>query len=321
MSIHEGYKGCQSGELISVKHAFPENTSKRLVRTRSPVEHHNRRFDAGHNGNSHTQRLGIGPAAESDSLEWAGSQEIGNDQLTESNIEDIVDHKQAPDPVQDFERDSPIFDFSEWVDRDGAEDTAQFFPLGGDAPPGGMTSPSHGETLDACQHRVMPQTSNLRSLAPRNNQQLATPPVQFTGSQQTAQRTSAPVIPPICHLLTLDEEISRRIDKPYAPQLRCLFNYLGSTQSIITFKRALCDLRGRECGYNLVLEGARSDADHLRIVKRLRSNSAANSLLMIFHTVRLFQDDVDDLVCRRGSFVIQTQRVLVDQEGRLQETR
>lgn len=153
----------------------------------------------------------------------------------------------------------------------------------------------------------MPQTSNLSSLAPRNNQQLAIPPVQFTGSQQTAQCTPRPEVPPACHILSLAQEIGRNIDEPHAQQLQCLFNYLGSTQSIIAFKRALCDLRERKRGDNLVLEGARSDVDHLRIVKRLRSNSAANSLLMICHTVRLFQDDTDDLVRQRGSFMIQTQ--------------
>ena len=116
-----------------------------------------------------------------------------------------------------------------------------------------------------------------------------------------------PVIPPTCHILSLDEEIGRTINESYTSQLRCLFNYLGSSQSIIAFKRALCDLRRRKCEDSLVLKGARSDADHLRIVKRLRENTAADSLLMICHTVRLFHDDTDNLIRCPGSFVIQTQ--------------
>jgi hypothetical protein len=154
---------------------------------------------------------------------------------------------------------------------------------------------------------MLPQNSNLRSLAPRSNQQLATPPIQLIGAQQTVRRMPGPVIPPTHHMWSLDEEIGRSIDKAYVPQLRSLFNYLGSTQSVIAFKRALCDLRGRKCGDHLVLKGARSDADHLRIVKRLRGNSAADSLLTICHTVKLFQDDTDDLVRLPGSFVMQTQ--------------
>jgi hypothetical protein len=166
---------------------------------------------------------------------------------------------------------------------------------------------SRSGTRNPVQHHARPQNWNPRSLVPRSNQQLVTPPIQFTGTPQTVQRMPRPVIPPTCHILSLNEEIGRTINEPYASQLRYLFNYLGSTQSILAFKRALCDLRGRKCGDNLVLKGAQSDADHLRIVKRLRENTAADSLLTICHTVRLFQNDTDDLIRRSGSFVIQTQ--------------
>lgn len=208
--------------------------------------------------------------------------------------------------MQHVEQDSPILDFSEWIDLDEAANDAQFSSVDGDIAPDEITSPFRDEDLDVYQYRVPSQTSNFRSLAPWNNEQLTTAPVQFTGSQQIARCTPGPTIPPTFRIFSLDEEISKRIDGPYGPQLRCLFRHLGSTQSIICFKRALCDLRGREYGDNLVLKGARSDADHLRIVKRLREKSAADSLLTMCHTVKLFQDDADDLVRRQGSFVVQT---------------
>lgn len=206
-----------------------------------------------------------------------------------------------------MQQESPIFDFSEWINFDGAEDLAQHGQLDGDTAPGEITFPSRDETSHACRYHVLPRNSDLRSLAPRSNQELATPPTQFTPAQQTVRRTPEPVIPPIRYAFSLDEEISRSIEEPYALQLRYLFNYLGSIQSIVAFKRALCDLRERNCGDNIVLKGARSDVDHLRIVKRLRENSAADSLLAICHTVRLFEDDRDNLVRVPGSFVIQTQ--------------
>lgn len=208
--------------------------------------------------------------------------------------------------MQRVEQGSPVLDFSEWIDFDGAVNDAQFFSVDGDAAPDEVTFPLREENLDFYQHLVPPQTSSLRSLAPWNHQQLAIAPVQFTGSQQIARGTPRPMIPPTFRIFSLDEEISKRIDGPYVPQLRCLFGHLGSTQSIICFKRALCDLRGRESGDSLVLRGAKSDADHLRIVRRLREKSAADSLLTMCHTVRLFQDDADDLVRRQGSFVVQT---------------
>lgn len=207
--------------------------------------------------------------------------------------------------MQDVEQESPIFDWSDWIHLDGAEYTAPSVPLERDAAPSEITS-SQDEIFYACQHHVLPQNPNLHSLAPRSDHQLATPPTHFTQAQQTVRYTPEPVIPPIRYVSSLDEKISRNIDEPYASQLRCLFNYLGSIQSIIAFKRALCDLRGRKCGDNIVLMGARSDLDHLRIVKRLRETSAADSLLAICHTVRLFEEDRDNLVRVPGSFVIQT---------------
>ena len=209
--------------------------------------------------------------------------------------------------MQGVEQDSPIFDFSEWIDLDEAEGITQHQPLDGNTALSETTPSSRSEFLNPVQHHVLPRDSNLRSLVPRTDQQLATPPIHFTGEQQTARRMPTPVIPPTCHILSLDEEIGRTINESYTSQLRCLFNYLGSSQSIIAFKRALCDLRRRKCEDSLVLKGARSDADHLRIVKRLRENTAADSLLMICHTVRLFHDDTDNLIRCPGSFVIQTQ--------------
>lgn len=209
--------------------------------------------------------------------------------------------------MQNVEQDSPIFDLSEWINLDGGEDIAQDFPLDGDTTPGEITSPSRSEILEPVQHHVLPHNPNLRSLAPRDNQQLTTPPTQFTGAQQTVRHTPGPCIPPTRHMLSLHEEIGRTINELYVPQLRCLFKYLGSSRSIIAFKRALRDLRGRRCGDDLMLKGAQSDADHLRIVKRLRENSAADSLLTMCHTVRLFQEDTADLVHLPGSFVTQTQ--------------
>lgn len=108
-------------------------------------------------------------------------------------------------------------------------------------------------------------------------------------------------------LLTLDDEIIRRVNEPYAERLRTFFNYLGSVQSLVAFKRALSDLRARACKDDLVLKGARSNLDHLRIVKRLRETSAADSLLTMCHTMKLFEDEKDALVRPPGSFVIQTQ--------------
>lgn len=110
------------------------------------------------------------------------------------------------------------------------------------------------------------------------------------------------LIPPIGHVLSPDAEIGRSIDESYAPQLQCLLNYLASTQSNMAFKRTICDLKRRECGDNHVLKSARSDAEHLQIVKRLRKHSAADSLFTMYNTVKPFQDDTGDLVHHLGDF-------------------
>lgn len=110
-----------------------------------------------------------------------------------------------------------------------------------------------------------------------------------------------------CHLLKLDEEIGRTINEPSSKDLRTIFNYLGSLQSLITFKRALNDLRARKSVDNVILGGAKSSVDNLRIVKRLRGSSAADSLLTMCHIVKLFEDEVEDLVHPPGTFMIQTQ--------------
>ncbi|KAM0714494.1 hypothetical protein Q7P37_003022 [Cladosporium fusiforme] len=230
--------------------------------------------------------LSIEQSAESRGFDRAGSLQIG------------------PRPAQ---QGSPILDWSEWIDFDRAENIDQHFTLHGSTVASETTSRSRGEMSNSRQPHVSPENSDLRSLLPRSNQQLAAPRLQLTGAQPTIRYIPGPVIPPIGHVLSLDEEITRSFDEPHATQLRHLSNYLGSTQSIVAFKRVVCDLRRRGCGDNLVLKGARSDAEHLQIVKRLRENSAADSLLTMCHTVRLFRADTDDLVLHPGSFVIQTQ--------------
>lgn len=205
-----------------------------------------------------------------------------------------------------IEQDAPEFDWSEWIDLEVFEGNAQTSPSNGDTPPRGTTLSSRIESFGPCEPHVVPQDFEIPSLAPQTDEQIVVPTTSPTEAHRTESRMSRPVIARASHLLTLDEEIRKSVNEPYASQLRYFFNYTGSTESILCLKRALCDLRRRQFGDNLVIRGAQSDADHLRIVKRLRENSAANSLLTMCHTVRLFQDDEDDLVRRPGSFVVQT---------------
>lgn len=157
------------------------------------------------------------------------------------------------------------------------------------------------QLLHVTQH-VRPQPS-----VPRSD----TPSTMPASSSTTIHQSSEPMFRPaasrIYHLLRLDEKIGRAIDEPHSKHLRAIFNYLGSIQSLMNFKRALCDLRARKSVDDTVVGGARSSADSLRIVKRLRENLAADSLLMMCHIVRLFEDDRDDLTHPPGSFMIQTQ--------------
>lgn len=211
----------------------------------------------------------------------------------------------------------PVLGIDELIDLDTVEHSDQGSrPDGGSTVPGETTSCPQSGLSESCELHSSQQRWNLRPLAPRSNQQFATSPIQSTREHQTIRHIPGPALQLTGHVFSLDEEISRSIDEPYAQQLRFLFNYLGSIQSVVAFKRALSDLRGRKCADDLVLKGARSDAEHLRIVKKLRENAAADSLLTMCHTVRLFQGDTDDLLLHPGSFVVQTQTSF----GRLRRT-
>lgn len=149
-----------------------------------------------------------------------------------------------------------------------------------------------------------PRTSDVRS-----STLLTMPSSSSSITQQPSEPgpMSGPAAPQACYLLKLTEEIRRTIDERFSKDLRTIFNYLGSSQSLITFKRALGDLRARKSVDNIILDGARSSADNLRIVKRLRGNSAADSLLAMCHIVKLFEDKAEDLIHSPGTFIIQTQ--------------
>lgn len=199
------------------------------------------------------------------------------------------------------------FDLSEWKHINEAEGNSlesqpsNSLVLNDDlsAPPAGIREMLQVEVV--AQH-VGPRSSDTRS---------DTLPTMPSLSSAIAQRPSEPMpgpeAPQACHLLKLDEEIGRTIDEQFSKDLREIFNYLGSSQSLITFKRALGDLRARKSVDNIILDGARSSADNLRIVKRLRENSAADSLLTMCHIVKLFEDKVEDLIHSPGTFMIQTQ--------------
>jgi hypothetical protein len=169
-----------------------------------------------------------------------------------------------------------------------------------------MSVPSAGiceiSQVEVVPHHVSSQPSGSQSDAlPTMLVSSSTTTYQFPGPMLR------PAAPRVCHLLKLDEEIGRTIDDPFSKDLRTISNYLGSSQSLITFKRALGDLRARRSVDNIILTGARSSADNLRIVKRLRRSSAADSLLTMCHTVKLFEDEVEDMVHPPGTFMIQTQ--------------
>jgi len=157
------------------------------------------------------------------------------------------------------------------------------------------------------QVQAVPQPVRLQSPEFWNNILPIMPPSSSIITHQSPEPTPRPAAPRPCHLLDLDEEIERTIDEPFLKDLRTIFNYLGSSQSLINFKRALGDLRARKSVDNIVLGGARSSADNLRIVKRLRGSSAADSMLTMCHMVKLFEDEVEDLVHSPGTFMIQTQ--------------
>jgi hypothetical protein len=204
------------------------------------------------------------------------------------------------------------FDLSEWAHIDDAQgDSLESQPGGGFIPIDDMSVPSAGMCemlqLPAVPQLVKPQASDSRS-----DIALRMPLSSFTMTHQPSEPKSRPAAPQPCHLLKLDEEISRTIDDPVSKALRTIFNYLGSSQSLITFKRALSDLRARKSVDDIIFEGATSSADNLRIVKRLRENSAADSLLTMCHIVKLFEDKVENLVHTPGTFMIQTQTTFAE---------
>jgi len=169
-----------------------------------------------------------------------------------------------------------------------------------------MSIPSAG-ICENLQVQVVPQHVSPQPSGSQSDTLPTMPASNFTTTHQSSGLMLRPAVSRVCHLLKLDEEIGRTIDEPFSKDLRTIFSYLGSSQSLITFKRALSDLRARSSVDNIILGGARSSADNLRIVKRLRRSSAADSLLTMCHIVKLFEDEVDDLVHAPGTFMIQTQ--------------
>lgn len=167
------------------------------------------------------------------------------------------------------------------------------------------TDDMSGSSAGMCE--IVPQHERPQPSGPRSDTPSTIPASSSTTTHQPSELMPRPAATRVCYLLKLDEEIGRTIHEPFSKDLRTIFNYLGSSQSWVTFKRALGDLRARKSVDNIILGGARSSADSLRIVKRLRGSSAADSLLTMCHIVRLFEDEVEDLVHPPGTFMIQTQ--------------
>lgn len=199
------------------------------------------------------------------------------------------------------------FDLFEWTHIDEAEgDSLGSQPSGCLVPNEDLSVPSAG-MHEMLQVQAIPQPVGPQSSDSRSDILPIMPPSSSTITHQPSEPMPRPAAPQPCHLLNLDEEIGRTIVEPFSKDLRTIFNYLGSSQSLINFKRALGDLRARKSVDNIILGGARSSADNLRIVKRLRGGSAADSLLTMCHIVKLFEDEVEDLVHPPGTFMIQTQ--------------
>jgi hypothetical protein len=121
----------------------------------------------------------------------------------------------------------------------------------------------------------------------------------------------------LAHIPSLDEVIGKVVDEAYGEQLRTVFDHLGSLHSVIAFHGALCDMRRSDSVDNIVLSGARSAGENLRIINGLWESSAADSLLTICHTVRLFKDNRDGLVDVQGHFLMQTQMSFSEWRGKL----
>ena len=201
------------------------------------------------------------------------------------------------------------FDLLEWTHIDEAEGNGlEFQPSGSLIPNDDLSVPSAGR-FEIVQIEVVPQFVGPQS-SDFQREILPTMPASSCTTTQPSEPTPRQAAPQPYHHLKLDEEIGKIIDEPFSKDLRTIFNYLGSNQSLITFKRALGDLRARKSVDNIVLGGARSSADNLRIVKRLRGSSAADSMLTMCHIVKLFEDEVEDLVQPPGTFMIQTQTTL-----------
>jgi hypothetical protein len=206
-----------------------------------------------------------------------------------------------------MEHNSCPFDLLEWTYIDEAEDNGlESQPSGSLIPNDDFLVPSVGQ-CETFQVGVVPQLVRPQSSDSQSDILLTMPASSCTTTHQPSEPRPRLAAPQACHLLKLDEEIGRTIDEPSSKDLRTIFNYLGSNQSLITFKRALNDLRARKNVDNIILGGARSSGDNLRIVKRLRESSAADSLLTMCHIVKLFEDEIEDLVHPPGTFMIQTQ--------------
>lgn len=199
------------------------------------------------------------------------------------------------------------FDLLEWTHVNDAEGSGlESHPSGSLVPNEDLPVPSAG-MRDMCQIQVVLPPAGPELSHSRSDVLLTTSSSSSTMARQPSEPMPGPAAPQSCHLLKLDEEIGRTIDEPFSKDLRLIFNYLGSSQSLITFKRALGDLRAKKSENDIILEGAKSSADNLRIVKRLRESSAADSLLTMCHVVKLFEDEVEGLAHTRGTFMIQTQ--------------
>lgn len=206
-----------------------------------------------------------------------------------------------------MEHNSCQLDLLEWTHIDEAEENGIESQAGGTLISNDdLPFPSAGR-CGMFQVEVFPQLVRPQRPESQSDILLTMPASSCTTTYQPSEPMPRLAAPQACHLLKLDEEISRTIDGPSSKDLRTIFNYLGSNQSLITFKRALNALRARKTVDDVILRGARSSSDNLRIVKRLRRNSAADSLLTMCHVVKLFEDEIEDLVRPPGTFMIQTQ--------------
>jgi len=206
-----------------------------------------------------------------------------------------------------MEHNSCQFDLLEWTHIDEAGENGLESQASGSLILNDDLSFSSAGRCEMFQVEVFPQLVRPQRSDSQSDILPTVPASSCTTTHQPPEPMPRLAAPQACHLLKLDEEIGRTIDEPSSKDLRTIFNYLGSNQSLIIFKRALNDLRARKNVDNVILGGAKSSADKLRIVKRLRGNSAADSLLIMCHIFKLFEDEIGDLVHPPGTFMIQTQ--------------